>query len=78
MYQQVCFAGGTVLRLAKDLTVNNKGACVLVVCSEVTPVTFCGPSVMLTWTVLSDKHYLEMELMRSLLVLTKCEKLKRL
>ncbi|XP_027193184.1 chalcone synthase 1-like [Cicer arietinum] len=44
MYQQGCFAGGTVLRLAKDLAENNKDARVLVVCSEVTGITFCGPS----------------------------------
>ena len=44
MYQQGCFAGGTVLRLAKDLAENNRGARVLVVCSEVTAVTFRGPS----------------------------------
>ncbi|XXG61781.1 hypothetical protein AAC387_Pa05g0304 [Persea americana] len=44
MYQQGCFAGGTVLRLAKDLAENNKGARVLVVCSEITAVTFRGPS----------------------------------
>jgi len=44
MYQQGCFAGGTVLRLAKDLAENNKGSRVLVVCSEVTAITFCGPS----------------------------------
>ncbi|KAK0590292.1 hypothetical protein LWI29_025047 [Acer saccharum] len=43
MYQQGCFAGGTVLRLAKDLAENNKGARVLVVCSEITAVTFRGP-----------------------------------
>nr|BAM28982.1 chalcone synthase C [Lilium hybrid division I] len=43
MYQQGCFAGGTVLRLAKDLTENNKSARVLVVCSEITAVTFRGP-----------------------------------
>ncbi|URE09746.1 hypothetical protein MUK42_23426 [Musa troglodytarum] len=30
MYQQGCFAGGTVLRLAKDLAENNRGARVLV------------------------------------------------
>ncbi|VAH53548.1 unnamed protein product [Triticum turgidum subsp. durum] len=36
MYQQGCFAGGTVLRLAKDLAENNRGARVLVVCSEIT------------------------------------------
>ncbi|PPR81453.1 hypothetical protein GOBAR_AA39261 [Gossypium barbadense] len=44
MYQQGCFAGGTVLRVAKDLAENNKGARVLVVCSEITAVTFRGPS----------------------------------
>ncbi|KAK8643598.1 hypothetical protein V6N13_012886 [Hibiscus sabdariffa] len=44
MYQQGCFAGGTVLRVAKDLAENNKGARVLVVCSEITTVTFRGPS----------------------------------
>nr|BAD34457.1 chalcone synthase [Eustoma grandiflorum] len=43
MYQQGCFAGGTVLRLAKDLAENNKDARVLVVCSEITAVTFRGP-----------------------------------
>lgn len=44
MYQQGCFAGGTVIRLAKDLAENNAGARVLVVCSEITAVTFRGPS----------------------------------
>ncbi|XVE67600.1 hypothetical protein DITRI_Ditri09bG0001000 [Diplodiscus trichospermus] len=44
MYQQGCFGGGTVLRLAKDLAENNKGARVLVVCSEITAVTFRGPT----------------------------------
>nr|ACX31605.1 chalcone synthase [Lilium hybrid cultivar] len=44
MYQQGCFAGGTVLRFAKDLAENNRGARVLVVCSEITAVTFRGPS----------------------------------
>ncbi|XP_068664927.1 chalcone synthase-like [Aristolochia californica] len=44
MYQQGCFAGGTVLRLAKDLAENNAGARVLVICSEITAVTFRGPS----------------------------------
>ncbi|KAE8691991.1 Chalcone synthase [Hibiscus syriacus] len=42
MYQQGCFASGTVLRVAKDLAENNKGAQVLVVCSEITAVTFRG------------------------------------
>ncbi|KAJ6428327.1 hypothetical protein OIU84_023701 [Salix udensis] len=44
MYQQGCFAGGTVLRLAKDLAENNKDARVLVVCSEIAALTFRGPS----------------------------------
>ncbi|KAL5542540.1 hypothetical protein UlMin_010250 [Ulmus minor] len=44
MYQQGCFAGGTVLRLAKDLAENNKGARVLVVCSEITAIMFRGPT----------------------------------
>ncbi|KAG5530974.1 hypothetical protein RHGRI_025803 [Rhododendron griersonianum] len=44
IYFQGCFAGGTVLRLAKDLAENNKGARVLVVCSEITATTFRGPS----------------------------------
>ncbi|CAH1436316.1 unnamed protein product [Lactuca virosa] len=36
-------AGGTALRLAKDLAENNKGARVLVVCSEIATGTFRGP-----------------------------------
>ncbi|XP_051178063.1 chalcone synthase 1-like [Lolium perenne] len=44
LYQQGCFAGGTVLRVAKDLAENNRGARVLVVCSEITAVTFRGPT----------------------------------
>ncbi|XP_037475236.1 chalcone synthase 2-like [Triticum dicoccoides] len=43
MYQQGYFAGGIVLRLAKDLAENNRGACVLVVCSEIIAVNFRGP-----------------------------------
>nr|BAA87925.1 stilbene synthase [Psilotum nudum] len=43
LYMQGCFAGGTVLRHAKDLAENNRGARVLVVCSETTAVTFRGP-----------------------------------
>ncbi|XP_061994556.1 polyketide synthase 5-like [Rosa rugosa] len=43
MYQQGCFAGGTVLRLAKDLAENNRDARVLVVCSEITAIIFRGP-----------------------------------
>ncbi|KAL1817300.1 hypothetical protein ACET3Z_019874 [Daucus carota] len=45
VYLQGCFAGGTVLRLAKDLAENNKGARVLVVCSEITTITFRGPHI---------------------------------
>lgn len=44
LFQHGCFAGGTVLRLAKDLAENNRGARVLVICSENTVVTFRGPS----------------------------------
>ncbi|VAH00758.1 unnamed protein product [Triticum turgidum subsp. durum] len=36
MYQQGCFGGATVLRMAKDISENNRGARVLVVCSEIT------------------------------------------
>uniref|UniRef100_A0A803M5T1 Chalcone synthase n=1 Tax=Chenopodium quinoa TaxID=63459 RepID=A0A803M5T1_CHEQI len=42
--QQGCHAGGTSLRLAKDLAENNPGARVLVVCSENTVMLFRGPS----------------------------------
>uniref|UniRef100_A0A803KTM5 Chalcone synthase n=1 Tax=Chenopodium quinoa TaxID=63459 RepID=A0A803KTM5_CHEQI len=42
--QQGCHAGGTSLRLAKDLAESNPGARVLVVCSENTVMSFCGPS----------------------------------
>lgn len=44
MNQQGCHAGGTVLRLAKDLAENNKGARVLVVCCEITAIAFRGPN----------------------------------
>ncbi|PON90188.1 Polyketide synthase, type III [Trema orientale] len=44
LYHQGCFAGGTVLRIAKDLAENNPGARVLVVCSEITVTTFRGPA----------------------------------
>ncbi|KAI3882181.1 hypothetical protein MKX03_026991 [Papaver bracteatum] len=40
MYQQGCFAGGTVMRLAKDLAENNAGARVLVVYSLVGQALF--------------------------------------
>ncbi|GAB4826145.1 Chitin synthase, class 1 [Ancistrocladus abbreviatus] len=44
IYQQGCYAGGTVLRVAKDVAENNKGARILVVCSEITAIFFRGPS----------------------------------
>ncbi|KAI3518504.1 hypothetical protein L1887_07309 [Cichorium endivia] len=44
LYQQGCFVGATILRVAKDLAENNKGARVLVVCSELVAGTFRGPS----------------------------------
>nr|P48391.2 RecName: Full=2-pyrone synthase; Short=2-PS; AltName: Full=G2ps1 [Gerbera hybrid cultivar]CAA86219.2 2-pyrone synthase [Gerbera hybrid cultivar] len=44
LYQQGCAAGGTVLRLAKDLAENNKGSRVLIVCSEITAILFHGPN----------------------------------
>ncbi|QCD95845.1 chalcone synthase [Vigna unguiculata] len=44
MYQQGCFVGGTVLCLAKDMAENNKSACVFIVYSEITTVTFHDPS----------------------------------
>nr|P22927.2 RecName: Full=Chalcone synthase G; AltName: Full=Naringenin-chalcone synthase G [Petunia x hybrida]CAA32735.1 chalcone synthase [Petunia x hybrida] len=44
MYQQGCYGGGTALRLAKDLAENNKGARVLVVCVEITVMSFQAPS----------------------------------
>ncbi|WZZ36617.1 hypothetical protein YC2023_020018 [Brassica napus] len=44
MYHQGCYAGGTVLRLAKDIAENNRGARVLIICAEITVVTFRGPS----------------------------------
>nr|3A5Q_A Chain A, Benzalacetone synthase [Rheum palmatum]3A5Q_B Chain B, Benzalacetone synthase [Rheum palmatum]3A5R_A Chain A, Benzalacetone synthase [Rheum palmatum]3A5R_B Chain B, Benzalacetone synthase [Rheum palmatum] len=43
-YHLGCYAGGTVLRLAKDIAENNKGARVLIVCSEMTTTCFRGPS----------------------------------
>ncbi|KAF7849310.1 hypothetical protein BT93_L0990 [Corymbia citriodora subsp. variegata] len=39
-----CYAGGTVLRIAKDIAENNPGARVLAVCSESTIVSFRAPS----------------------------------
>ncbi|BBN03332.1 chalcone synthase [Marchantia polymorpha subsp. ruderalis] len=43
LYQQGCFGGATVMRVAKDLAENNKGARVLAVVSELTCVTFRAP-----------------------------------
>ncbi|BFI23068.1 protein MpPKS/CHS24 [Marchantia polymorpha subsp. ruderalis] len=44
LYQQGCFGGATVLRVAKDLAENNKSAKVLAVVSELTSVTFNAPN----------------------------------
>ncbi|XP_028797608.1 chalcone synthase-like [Neltuma alba] len=44
LYFQGCFAGATVLRLAKDLAENNAGARVLAVCSEISSVNIHPPS----------------------------------
>ncbi|KAJ0981694.1 hypothetical protein J5N97_009949 [Dioscorea zingiberensis] len=43
LYSQGCFAGGTVLRIAKDLAENNDDARVLIVCAELTVISFRGP-----------------------------------
>nr|QTZ96576.1 chalcone synthase [Bougainvillea spectabilis] len=42
-YLQGCFAGGMALRHAKDIVENNKGARVLVVCSETLACAYRGP-----------------------------------
>nr|AJO53279.1 chalcone synthase-like protein [Pogostemon cablin] len=44
LFNQGCGAGGSALRLAKDLAENNAGARVLVVCSEVNLSDFRGPT----------------------------------
>ncbi|KAJ4777685.1 Chalcone synthase [Rhynchospora pubera] len=44
MYQQGCFAGGTVLCMAKDLAENNSRARVLVICSKIAVLSLHGPS----------------------------------
>ncbi|KAH6820892.1 Chalcone and stilbene synthase family protein [Perilla frutescens var. hirtella] len=44
MYHQGCYGGATALRMAKDLAENNNGARVLVVCSEITAISFRGPT----------------------------------
>ncbi|KAG6530027.1 hypothetical protein ZIOFF_012248 [Zingiber officinale] len=43
LYNVGCHAGGTALRVAKDLAENNRGARVLAVCSEVTVLSYRGP-----------------------------------
>ncbi|EPS69395.1 root-specific chalcone synthase, partial [Genlisea aurea] len=43
LYAQGCNGGATVLRLAKDIAENNRGARVLVVCAENITVMFRGP-----------------------------------
>lgn len=44
LYFQGCFAGATILRLAKDLAENNASARVLAVCSEISSVNIHPPS----------------------------------
>ncbi|XP_020591420.1 bibenzyl synthase-like [Phalaenopsis equestris] len=44
LYQQGCFAGGTVLRLAKCLAESRRGARVLVICAESTTSLVRSPS----------------------------------
>ncbi|KAK8969165.1 Bibenzyl synthase [Platanthera guangdongensis] len=44
LYQQGCFAGGAVLRLAKCLAESRRGARVLVICSETTTALIRSPS----------------------------------
>uniref|UniRef100_A0A803NJB5 Chalcone synthase n=1 Tax=Cannabis sativa TaxID=3483 RepID=A0A803NJB5_CANSA len=43
LYQQGCHAGGSVLRIAKDLAENNKGARILTINSEITIGIFHSP-----------------------------------
>ncbi|XP_039143366.1 chalcone synthase J-like [Dioscorea cayenensis subsp. rotundata] len=44
-YHLGCYAGGTALRVAKDIAENNKNARVLVVCAEITVQCFRGPEL---------------------------------
>jgi len=44
LYQTSCHGAGLALRLAKDFAENNRGARVLVVCSEITALGVHGPS----------------------------------
>ena len=43
LYYQGCHAGGMVLRLAKDIAENNRGARVLAVCADSIAIAFRGP-----------------------------------
>ena len=43
MYSTGCWGGAAALRIAKDLSENNKGARVLIVCSECTAIFFRAP-----------------------------------
>ncbi|URE43780.1 hypothetical protein MUK42_14841, partial [Musa troglodytarum] len=43
LYSQACHMGAAMLRIAKDLAENNKGARVLVVSCEITVLSFRGP-----------------------------------
>ncbi|KAF3434017.1 hypothetical protein FNV43_RR25120 [Rhamnella rubrinervis] len=56
LYNHGCYAGGSALRLAKDLAENNASARVLVVCSENMAICFSGPSET-TWTCWWVKPY---------------------
>nr|QTZ96577.1 chalcone synthase 2 [Bougainvillea spectabilis] len=44
LYLVGCHAGPHILRHAKDIAENNKGARILIVCAEITAVNFHGPS----------------------------------
>ncbi|EOY09156.1 Chalcone and stilbene synthase family protein [Theobroma cacao] len=44
MYFQGCYAGGTILRMAKDIAESNAGARVLVIISDITLPTFRAPN----------------------------------
>ncbi|GJM87641.1 hypothetical protein PR202_ga03617 [Eleusine coracana subsp. coracana] len=44
LYKLGCYGGGKVLRVAKDLAENNRGAIALAVYCDINVATFCGPS----------------------------------